>query len=229
MGDIDELYSTIKAGKVPAEGLEKVVALADEQLSRYAGMQALLEAHADEAWTYAAYVQVWSIGVPEVEAQERWQWDQLSSLERAGVRADLLASVRDGQRLFGDLKGAVEAALAQHAYPASDLPQAAQLPSISASQVIQDTLRAADLLNEQRRQLQGVLQEQKAAAPKPRDGVLKRFLPWFLGGLGGLILISLIEGALPNTPFWGMVGFVGKFGCLLVWLIGALKTRRAVR
>ena len=88
-------------------------------------------------------------------------------------------------------------------------------------------LKAADLLNEQRRQLQPAMRDRDAAGSGTRNGVLSRFLPWFLGGLGGLILISLIEGALPDTLFWGVVGFVGKFGCLLVWLIGALKARRA--
>jgi fructosamine-3-kinase len=113
MNEVDQIKTIVRDRQTSVQKLHELLDMANENLGNSAQAITLIEGAGEEGWTYDIWRKV--LGTDHVASVSRSAWDQMFSPDRLRLRANTLATSAEAQRSFEDIRGAIEAELADRA------------------------------------------------------------------------------------------------------------------
>lgn len=110
MNEVDQIKTIVRDRQTSVQKLHELLDMANENLSNSAQAIALIEGAGEEGWTY----DIWAKVVPSFSVS-RSEWDGMFPPARLQLRAEALNILAEAQRVFEDIRSAIEAELADRA------------------------------------------------------------------------------------------------------------------
>lgn len=113
MNEVDQIKAIARDGQTSVQKLHELLDMANENLSNSQQAIRVIEEAGEGGWTYEIWRRV--LGAGGTASVTRSEWDLMFPPVRVRLRADTLNTLAQAQRVFRDIRSAIEAELADRA------------------------------------------------------------------------------------------------------------------